>query len=888
MKDNLSAKRWHSIKEEELLKKLGSSREGLSSEEAQDKLSRHGENVLEERRRFSFIKNIWKQVKNPLALILVVAFAATLFLGENVDALVIFIALFVNIAIGVFQEGRASKAFEKLSSSQKKYATVLRNGEKEKIESRNIVPGDVIVIEQGDYVSADLRLLSSNELLVNEAVLTGESVSAEKDANKDIEEDTALADRDNMAWMGTVVSGGYGIGVVVATGEDTELGKIAESLKKEEESETPVQRNMKKLARFLSLIVLAVVVVIFILGYFRGEDFTTLLLLAIAIAVSVVPEGLPAAVTAVLAIGMEKILDKGGLVRNLLAAETLGGTTIILTDKTGTLTESKMSLKEALGREQKLSLKKNVSQNVSEEPLRLMTMGALASDAYIEGKGDNLKVRGRPLEKALLEAAIDISLDQRHLFQRYKRIDYIPFESKRRFEVSLHQSQNNKKVTVYSGSPETILKMSEKLFVGGQVKTLKKEDKEYFDELVSKKAESGMRFISIAYDEEDKENLDDFREGQKKNKNIVFVGVLAFEDPVRDDVPLSIRKAQKSGARVLMLTGDHPKTAIYVARKTGIATSDEEPLVGTDIEKMGDDELLKTIAHRSVYARMTPSNKLRIGKLLKREGEVIAMTGDGVNDAPALKTADIGIAVESGTEVAKEASDLILLKNSFSIIVAAIEEGRRIIDNLKKVVTHLLSTSFGEVFVIAGSMAFGLPLPILPVQILWVNIIEEGLLNFAFAFEPAEDDVMSRSPHSKRIKTVLTEEVKKLIMISGIVTGILILVLYLYLEEMTAVPISEIRTIIFASLSIDAIFFALSIKNLHRPITKIHLLSNPYLLSSLAVSIILLTLTLTVGPLQNLLSLVTLSSFGVYLLGLVAIFDIVTIETAKFFVFRNK
>jgi Ca2+-transporting ATPase len=876
---------WHADSFSEALSRLSVDLSGLSPALVEKRRRELGGNVLEKTDENTFLKRLIKQVVSPLVLILLAAGFLTLFLGQYFDSTVIFIALLVNVAIGLLQEGRASKAFEKLSSSQEVFAEVVRDGKRKVVKAVELVPGDLVVIEQGTRVPGDLRLIKTNSLEVDEAVLTGESSAVFKDEGAKLSKETIVAERVNMAFMGTVVSGGFGKGVVVATGKDTELGKIAQSLSPESATETPTQRNMKKLAKFLLVVVIAVIIVIFALGILRGEPIADLVLLSIAVAVSVVPEGIPAAVTAVLAVGMERILKKGGLVRNLLAAETLGATTVILTDKTGTLTKADMKLETLFSSSGSFKLSPGVQP--SEDMRKILYLGTLASDAFIEEGDDGDVVRGRPLERALLEAGLAIGLDQRKVLSEDKRIDYMPFQSANRFEASLHEKLTGEGTLVLSGSPEKILSMSGKVLEHGKVHSLTKEKREHFDKVVDKNTEHGMRFIAVAYEEGAKE-LNKETVGERENDpNITFAGIFAFSDPVREDVKEAISTSEKAGARIIMLTGDHPGTALFVAKEVGIKNASKGVVTGAEIAKLSDEELRGTLKEISVFARMAPQDKLRMAKILREDGETLAMTGDGVNDAPALRFASIGIAVESGTEVAKEASDLILLKNSFAIIVYAIEEGRRIIDNLKKVVTHLLSTGFGEVFVIVGAMVFGLPLPILPVQILWLNIIEEGLLNFAFAFEPAEKDVMARKPQARSLKTTLAPEIKNLIFTVGAVTGLLAFAIFVILER-SGVPIDEVRTMVFIMLSLNALFFTFAIKNFRTPVFKTDLFSNRFLLFAFGINFLLIFLTLLAPPIRNLLSLTLLSSGQVLFLVAAAIVNLGIIETAKHFIFRKE
>jgi len=871
---------WYTLPSERVVKMLQTdARKGLSNKEVDRRLSLYGENVFEKEDRKTILDKFVAQLKNPLVLILLIAGVVTLMLGNRIDTLVIFIAVGVNIVIGLFQETRASKAFEKLASSQEHTAIVIREGTQHIVPSKTLVQGDLVVLRAGVFVPADLYLLEARELETSEAPLTGESISVRKEVGV-FSQNTHMTDRHNMAWMSTLVVAGEGIGVVVATGNDTEIGHIARSLKDTTEIETPIQKNVRRLARFLSFLIIGIVGIIFILGLLRGETIETMLLLAIAVAVSVIPEGLPAAVTAVLAIGMEKILSHGGLVRNLLAAETLGSTTVILTDKTGTITQARMRLFLAV-------TASGVSENnFSEDARYALLVGLKASDAFIEKRIDGHEeiVRGRPIERAIVERTQMEGFDQETILQNEPRRDFLPFDSRSRFAASLNKHGDMQTLYV-SGAPSALLSLSTKVLRSGKEVALTGDDRVFFREKLDEYARRGVRFVSVGYkktfitsipETRDKSILDD----------LVFVGLLGFEDPIRLDVREAIVKARGAGARIIMLTGDNPETARSIAIEAGIVGPGASVYIGSDIEAMSDDELATALKRSSVFARMLPDQKLRMVNLLQEAGEVVAMTGDGVNDSPALKRADIGVAVGSGTEVAQEASDLILLNDSFSIIVSAIEEGRRIIDNLKKSVVHMLSTSFHEVFIIAASIIAGLPVPVLAVQILWVNILEEGFLTFGFAFEPGEEGLMKRDPRSERTKTILTKEVRKLILIAGTITGVFSFLLYLVLIGF-GIPIGEIRTIMFVVLSLDAIFFAISLKHLRKPFWHTNILNNRYLLFAITMSVVGIMATLSIPVIRTLLSLEILTFTELLLLVCVGIFNLLTIEMTKRYVFRN-
>jgi len=885
---------WYQLSAKEVEKKLNTDiNKGLTSAKVVVRQKKYGKNTFEKVEKETTEDRIIKQIKNPLVFILIIAGVGTFLLGEYLDMTVILIAVLINIIVGVFQENRASLAFEKLTESQEKYATVTREGKKFMIGAKELVPGDIISIEAGMYIPADIRIIEHKNLAINEAALTGEWVNVAKEAEA-IKKEKHITEQFNMAWMGTLASAGTAIGVVVETGERTQIGSIAKSLAYAEESQTPLQKSIKKLAKFLASFTLAAVVVILLIGIFRGESIADMLLVAIALAVAVMPEGLPAAVTVVLALGMEAILKKGGLVRNLLAAETLGSTTTILTDKTGTLTMAEMRVASVITmRSLSSTISKKKTGLLGEEDERdTLNMAILTSDAFVEGKEEALSewvVRGRPVERAVVLAGLDSGINQGDLLKTQPRIDFLPFESKRRFVASMHKIGKHGNRVYLSGAPELLLENASFIYSNKKKIELTKKTREEMEKVQKKISSEGMRLIGIAYKDVKSDNiLKKETDGEETIlEDIIFAGFIILHDPLRPEVVESINIAKEAGARVIMLTGDNPQTAVKIAEEAGIKRKETGVLSGSDIEKYSDAELVEALKVTDVFARVLPQQKLRIVRILKSNGYVVAMTGDGINDAPALRSADIGIALGSGTDVAKEASDVILINNSFSIIVSAIEEGRRVLSNLKKIVVYLLSTGFSEIFIVGGALIAGAALPLLPAQILWVNILQEGFMNFAFAFEPKEDGIMRQDPRSSSVKNILTPNLKKLITLIALVTGIFLTALYFFLLYLN-IPIDDIRTLMFISLSVSSLFFAFSIKNLHKPIWKIKILSNKYLLASLSVSTLMLLAALTLPPLQKLLSLTPPSILEFGLILALGLFNLTIIELVKYIVFERK
>lgn len=887
---------WWELPIKELEEKLETDIEqGLSNEEVLRRQKKYGKNVFRKEKKISSFSLLFRQIKSPLVLALLIAGSVAVFLHHFLDSIVIFLALLINSIIGFLQEKRAGKAFEALLASREKYASVMRGGKRFLVSADTLVPGDIVFLEHGSYVPADARLIEHKELMVNEATLTGEWIDVEKNA-EGLQEGKISVEQPNMVWMGTLISSGHGRTVVVETGERTELGKIAKSLSGNLEIVTPFQRSVAELVKFLTIVVFVAVAVIFLLGAFRGEPLPEMLLVAIAIAVAVMPEGLPIAVTVVLAIGMEAVLKKGGLVKELSAAETLGSTTVILTDKTGTLTEAKMRLEEIIVAEtfaaEAPRAKIAFIEAMHRDGQDILDMAILTSDAYVEGgeeENDDKEpvVRGRPIERAVLLAGLSSGVKQETLLLEFPRIDFLPFESKNRFSASLHTRKDHKKRRlIFFGSPELLLNQAKFVHSFGKSAALHEDVRKKFIAMQKEKASLGMRLVGVAYKDTD---IDDISENMGKEcpDDVVFGGLIILHDPVRHDAAASIQKAKDAGARVIMATGDYAGTAEGVARAVGIASEGEEAVVGTEIEKMTDEELGTILMEHSVFARVLPHQKQRIARILQERGEIVAMTGDGVNDAPALRRADIGIALGSGTEVAKEASDIILLNDDFSVIVSAIEEGRRVLSNLKKIVIYLLSTSWSEVFVVGVALLFGMPLPLLPAQILWANIVGEGFMNFAFAFEPPEKGIMGRDPRETSMKHIITPKIRSFLFVIGGVTGMSLVGLY-GASLFIGLPIEKIRTIVFVALSLYSILFAFSLKDFHAPIWKMDFLSNKYLLGAFFASLAILCSALFFPPFETLLSLTALSWNEIGLIVAIGLANLTAIEITKHFIFQKR
>ncbi len=858
---------------------------GLTQSSAMRLLGKSGYNELPKQQGFSMLSAIFKQLTNPLAFVLVFAALATIFLHEFLDAFVIVIALLINIGLGVWQEGKAAHIFESLEDAQEGSAVVVRDGKKETINTNKLVVGDLVAIESGFSVPADIRLVEASGIVVNESSLTGEWASVEKNEQTLSTHNAPITERANMLWMSTIVVAGSGLGIVIATGAHAQIGKIAKSTIKPRGHLTPLQKSIRNIARTLMGVIVLTIVSIILLGVSRGESMADMLLIAIAVGVAAMPEGLPAAVTVALALAMEKILKKGGLVKNLVAAETLGSTTVILTDKTGTLTEGKMRL-SGLYTITKLDVD---SLNIEGDNEKLLKMAVLASDAFVEVAGDKTEVHGRPIEKAIVEGGLKEGIFQNKLFASgYTRLDFARFDPARRYAVSLNKTPTANNKVYISGSPEHILSHSGYYLENGEKRELTNEVISKFKDLQDKLSSHGKRFTAIAFANTlNTEQISETVLNPNGPKDFVFAGLLSFEDSVRDDVPAAIADAKRAGVRVIMATGDHKETARAVAIRTGIVTQDNDQVcTGVDMANMSDEELSLALASKSIFARVLPKQKLRIVRLLRKQGEIVAMTGDGINDAPALTAADIGLAVGSGTDVAKNAADLVLLKDSFSIITAAIAEGRRVVDNIRKIVAYLLSTSFGEIMLIGGSLIFSAPLPILPTQILWANIVGEGLMSFPFAFEPREKGMLSRKPSDVNATKILTKNMRRFLFEVTLTSGLLLLGLYAYLLHNGA-PIDRIRTIMFLAVSVYSVFAGIAFKNLSKPFWETRIFANKHLLGGMLGSIAVLLLTFNVPALSTILSLSPITFADITLVMLIGVANLAIIEASKKLAFNT-
>ncbi len=828
----------HSKEFKEVLAELKTnSHTGLSQDEVLKRQQDFGLNVIAKAAGLSRFKIFLSQFKSPLIYILVIAGFFTLFLQKYTDAIVIFGAVFVNTLVGFFQEYKANRALQKLRETFRHKARVLRQNKRTVIDAQDLVPGDIIFLKTGDRVPADARLIETKELVINEMALTGESLPVKKNINP-LPESTPLADRDNMVYMGTLVEAGEGRAVAVLTGAKTQIGKISELIRTAPETQTPLQKRLSNLAKLIGSVVLFLAFLIFLGGILAGLEPATIFVTSIAVAVAAIPEGLPIAMTVILALGVQRILRKKGLIRKLMAAETLGSCSVILTDKTATLTQGKMQLEEIITPTE-IFLK---TKSELDEKAALLASG-LASNAVIENPFEEVsswKIHGDPTDRAMMEASIEKKVLTKEIQESYQKMDELHFDPVHKYLAKLYQTAEGQFELFLSGAPERVLKLCSFYNLQGQAKKLTPEKEFSIINRIEKDAGQGFRIIGLAK----KQLAPDFQHNGLSHevKELTFLGLALIGDPLRPDVVQAMKSCLEAGIQPVIITGDHKLTAQYVAGKLGLNLKKQKVIEGQDLTGMSEEDLSKEVINIAVYARMEPEQKYKIVKAWQDQGEVVAMTGDGINDAPALKQADIGVALGSGTDVAKEVADLVLLDDSFSTIVMSIREGRAIIDNIRKVMTYFLADSFTEITLIGGSMiiswVLNLPLllPITAAQILWVNIIQDGPVAMSLSFEPPEKGVMRRRPE-KLSSPLLTPQIKSIVLIISSVANLILLGLFFWLLYFNQYPLAKIQTVIFAALTLDSLLYIFSCKSLQRNIWNINLFSNKFLLLTWALSI---------------------------------------------------
>lgn len=854
----IQSKAFWSIKSEQAMELLQSSREGLKTEDVRKRLEIFGKNSLEKNRRLDSLKILLAQFRSPLILVLVIATIITLTLTEWANSLVLIATIAVNAGLGFWQERKAENVLEELKNYIKTKARVLRDGHEAEIDAVELVPGDVIRVSQGMRIPADGRILEVQGLQIDESVLTGESLPIEKNTGL-VKTDSALGDRVCMVWSGTLVVQGTADVLVTATDEWTEFGRIASLVAQREREDTPLQKAVSSFATKASVILGLLTIFVFIIGLLVGQDPYDMFFIAVAVAVSAVPEGLPIALTVILAVGVERLARKNGIVRRLLAAETLGSTSLILTDKTGTLTKAEMRLTDIIPYSPR--------QGATEELLRDALLNTDVTLENPEDKPAAWRLLGRSMEVSLVHDAVNHNVRLPELRREYKILDKLPFNSTQKYSAVLFQDKDRLRVTAL-GAPEVILDLC----------ALPVTDKNRLRLEIERRARTGERLLGLAGIEVAR----DFSFKDSKLEKLSFQGLLALRDPIRPGIKDAITRITASGVRTVVVTGDHKGTAEFVARELGIMAEGHEIITGVELDSWPKEELVNRLTNIRVFARVTPEHKLMLTKLYKSQGEIVSVTGDGVNDAPALQMADVGVAVGSGTDVAKSASDLIILDNNFATIVLAIEEGRRILQNIRKAIVYLLSNAFSELVLIGGALLAGIPIPLSAIQILYVNFFSDSLPAIAYAFEQTAPGDTDKPTHAKHL---LDKQMRFLIMVVGGTLSFALFMLYKLLLSQELEP-TLVRSFIFAAFGTYSLLAAFALRSLKIPLWRSNPFGNKPLLAGVTLGLVLMAGAIYFPPLQNLLGTVALPF--PWLIGVLAVasVNVAGIELGKY-IYRN-
>ena len=841
---------WQTLKEEDVLHKLNTNeKNGLKEEDVKKLQKEEGKNKLQDSKKESIFIKFIKQFNDFMIIILIIASIISAIVskvqGENdyIDSIIIILIVILNAIMGVVQEQKAEKSIEALKKLTPQKAKVIRNGKKTEINAEDLVKGDIIILETGNYIPADCRLLETYNFQVEESSLTGENIPSEKNANILCNKNSALGDMKNMAFMASIVVNGHAKAVVTETGMNTTVGKIAKMMITNKAPETPIQKKLSQVGKILGIVCLAICILIFLIGLIKNIEPIEMFMTSVGLAVAAIPEGLPAIVTIVLSIGVTKMAKKNSIIRKLPAVETLGSSNVICSDKTGTLTQNKMKVTEIKSNNKDLTIQ----------------YGALCTDCEIL---DN-KVIGEPTEKAIVEKALEMGKNKKDIEKQMPRINEIPFNSNRKMMTTIHQ-KGNKYIVITKGAPDILLE-----------RCIDK-DKIMYKRQNSEMTNKALRVMGVAYKE--LTTLPSKINSDTLENNLKFLGLIGMIDPPREGVREAVETCKKAGIKTVMITGDHIETAKAIARDLNILTIKDKAITGQELDKIPQKELEKNIKEYSVFARVTPEHKVRIVKAWQHTGAVVAMTGDGVNDSPALKNADIGIAMgKNGTDVAKNASDMILTDDNFVTIVEAVKQGRNIYDNIKKAIHFLIATNIGEIVTIFMGLVLGMKSPLLAIQLLWVNLVTDSLPAIALGLEPAEKDIMKRKPINSK-KSIFADGLWNKIIIEGIMIGMFTLVSFSIGNKYYGLEIG--RTMAFITIGLLELIHSFNIKS-EESIFNIGIFENKYLIGSFILGVIIQTIVVIIEPLADIFKLSQLNVTQWTITILISILPIPIMELQK-------
>ena len=873
---------------------------GLTDNQVEEKRKVYGFNKLNEGKKKTILQKFLEQFKDFMIIVLIIAAIVSGIVGiaegEGItDTIIILIVVIVNAIIGVAQENKAEKSLEALQKLSDYASKVMRNGNVVVVPSKELVPGDIVILDTGDYIPADLRLIEAVNLKSQEAALTGESVPVEKQVSKIEKEDIGIGDRTNMVFSSSLITYGRGKGIVVETGMNTEVGKIAGMINNTEKTETPLQIKLNKLGKTLGIAALVICVIIFVVGLIYGKEPIHMFMTAVSLAVAAIPEGLAAVSTIVLAIGVQRMVKKNAIVKRLPAVETLGSSSVICSDKTGTLTQNKMTVQKVFYNGKTYNIEElEKLEETPKELEKIIYASMFCNDTKV---GENDELTGDPTETALTSMGFKLNFES-SLFEEMPRVEEIPFDSERKLMTTVNK-QEDKYIVYTKGGLDELLSRCNSYMLNDNIK----QDLENYRHIIEKNnedmAKNALRVLAIAYKELD--HKPEKNEIDNLEKDLIYVGMVGMIDPPREEAKVAVEKCKTAGIKTVMITGDHKITATAIAKQLGILEDESEAITGSELEKMSDEDLEKNVRHYSVYARVSPEHKVRIVKAWQKNGEVVAMTGDGVNDAPALKKADIGCAMGMvGTDVAKEAADVILTDDNFATVVSAVEEGRRIYDNILKAIQFLLSSNVGEIIVLFIAILitpllakwFGIVdisklEPLLPIHILWINLVTDSLPALALAVDPASKDVMRRKPQ-KAGKGIFTKGMTFRVIYQGIMVGLLTLIAFVLglatpgvEDQYTKIKIAQ--TMAFTVLALSELVHVFNVRDNKKSIFKTGISNNKHLILAIGVSALLMLVILFIKPLRDIFSIALIPMQNIIETIILVFAPIIIVEIFKLF-----